>query len=113
MDEKGHGGCEGELLRVGMECPPATGVSSLRPSQRQTGTWKEQHGGVRGVSGFPEPGICWHYSVNHEFHQLKVRVITESTTFPPGKEAAGTVFTAVAFHLLQAGLEGVKSQSSL
>lgn len=50
---------------------------------------------------------------SHEFHELKVKVITESTTFPPGKEAAGAVVAAVGFHLLQAGLESVKSQSSL
>ena len=50
---------------------------------------------------------------SHKFHQLKVRVITESTIFPPGKEAAGAVVAVVGFHLLQAGLESAKSQSFL
>lgn len=50
---------------------------------------------------------------SHKFHQLKVRVITESTMFPPGKEAAGAAVAVVGFHLLQAVLESVKSQSSL
>lgn len=49
---------------------------------------------------------------SHKFHQLKVKVIRKSTTFPPGKEAAGAVVAVVGFHLLQAGLESVKSQSS-
>lgn len=50
---------------------------------------------------------------SHRFHQLKVKVITESRMFPPGKEAAGAVVAVVGFHLLQGGLESVKSQSSL
>lgn len=47
----------------------------------------------------------------HRFHHLKVKVITESM-FPLRKEAAGAVAAAVVFHLLQAGLECVKCQSS-
>lgn len=50
---------------------------------------------------------------SHKFHQLKVKVITESAAFPPGKEAAGPVVAVVGFHFLQADLESVKSQSSL
>lgn len=50
---------------------------------------------------------------SHKFHQLKVKVITESMTFPPGKEVAGAAVAIVGFHLLLAGLEGIKSQSSL
>lgn len=50
---------------------------------------------------------------SHKFNQLKVKLITESVTFPPGKEAAGTVVAAVGFCLLKAGLESFKSQSSL
>lgn len=48
-----------------------------------------------------------------KFNQLKVKVITESVTFPPGKEAAEAVVTAVGFCLLKAGLGSFKSQSSL
>lgn len=50
---------------------------------------------------------------SHKFNQIKVKIITESVTFPPGKEAAGAVVAAVGFCLLQAGLESFKSQSSL
>lgn len=38
---------------------------------------------------------------SHKFNQLKVKVITETVTFPPGKEAAGAVVSAVGFHLLK------------
>lgn len=41
---------------------------------------------------------------SHKFNQLKVKVITESVTFPSGKEAAGAVVAAVGFYLLKAWL---------
>lgn len=50
---------------------------------------------------------------SHQFHQLDVKIITESATFPFVKEAAGAVVAVVGFHLLQAVSESVKSQSSL
>lgn len=39
---------------------------------------------------------------SHQFHQLNVKIIAESATFPFMREAAGAVIAVVSFHLLQA-----------